>query len=186
MYKTLRRLCCCALLLAGSSAVLAAAAEGAAPRAPAPRPGLFFEETWQQIPKGGENPISQAHVANPALELKTYGPRHEELQVTGIAPGTTPLQAKRELAGSFPLSTASNAAIVGQLGAIGFYDLPLDHLERFVEEVQGLSAEQVKAAMNRHLDPDAFVVVTVGPTVAQSELPPPTGSTQPQPAGVPH
>ena len=103
------------------------------------------------------------------------GPSETELQ-----------QAKRELAGSFPLSTASNAAIVGQLGAIGFYDLPLDHLERFVEEVQGLSAEQVKAAMNRHLDPDAFVVVTVGPTVAQSELPPPTGSTQPQPAGVPH
>jgi zinc protease len=107
-------------------------------------------------------------------EFLAEGPTEAELQ-----------QAKRELAGSFPLSTASNAAIVGQLGAIGFYDLPLDHLERFVAEVQALSAEQVKAAMNRHLDPDAFVVVTVGPSVAQSELPPPTGQTQ-QPSGVPH
>jgi zinc protease len=55
--------------------------------------------------------------------------------------------AKRELAGSFPLSTASNAAIVGQLGSMGFYDLPLSHLEDFMREVQALSVEQVKAAM---------------------------------------
>ena len=103
------------------------------------------------------------------------GPSQTELQ-----------QAKRELAGSFPLSTASNAAIVGQLGAIGFYDLPLDHLERFVDEVQRLDAEQVRAAMNRHLNPDSFVVVTVGPTVPQSELPPPNSQAQRQPAGVPH
>ena len=118
---------------------------------------------------------SLALIKDLVRQFLTEGPSQTELQ-----------QAKRELAGSFPLSTASNAAIVGQLGAIGFYDLPLDHLERFVEEVQGLSAEQVRAAMNRHLDPDRFVVVTVGPTVAQSELPPPTGSAQPQPAGVPH
>lgn len=75
-------------LLAGSTlAVMAAAPDGAAPRVPVPRAGLFFEETWQQVPAGGEQPISQAHVANPKLELKLYGPKHEELQVTGIAPG---------------------------------------------------------------------------------------------------
>lgn len=75
-------------LVAGSTVVLMGAApDGAAPRGPVPRPGLFFEETWQQVPAGGENPISQAHVANPALELKLYGPKHEELQVTGIAVG---------------------------------------------------------------------------------------------------
>ncbi|HEY0963911.1 MAG TPA: hypothetical protein VGE69_16295 [Pseudomonadales bacterium] len=74
-------------LVAGSTLALGAAPDGAAPRGPVPRPGLFFEETWQQVPAGGENPISQAHVANPALELKLYGPKHEELQVTGIAVG---------------------------------------------------------------------------------------------------
>ncbi len=73
-------------LVAGSTFVLGAE-PGAAPRLPTPRPGLFFEETWQQVPAGGEQPISQAHVANPALELKTYGPKKEELQVTGIAVG---------------------------------------------------------------------------------------------------
>lgn len=75
-------------LVAGSTVMLMGAApDGAPPRGPAPRPGLFFEETWQQVPKGGENPISQAHVANATLELKLYGPKHEDLQVTGIPVG---------------------------------------------------------------------------------------------------
>ncbi|MBO3277974.1 M16 family metallopeptidase [Pseudomonas schmalbachii] len=93
--------------------------------------------------------------------------------------------AKRELAGSFPLSTASNADIVGQLGAIGFYNLPLDYLENFLAQVQSLTVEQVKAAMNRHLDADAFVVVTAGPTVEQKPLPAPSDKPVEQPVGIP-
>jgi len=103
------------------------------------------------------------------------GPTEAELQ-----------RAKRELAGSFPLSTASNAAIVGQLGSMGFYDLPLSYLEDFMAEVQALSLEQVKDALNRHLDPEALVVVTAGPTVEQKELPPPSDTPRQQPSGVPH
>lgn len=94
-------------------------------------------------------------------------------------------KAKRELAGSFPLSTASNADIVGQLAAIGFYDLPTTQLEDFMNQVQQLSVEQVRAAMARHLNADAFVVVTSGPTVAQQPLPPPVERPAAQSAGVP-
>ncbi|WP_339904806.1 pitrilysin family protein [Pseudomonas guineae] len=93
--------------------------------------------------------------------------------------------AKRELAGSFPLSTASNAAIVGQLGSMGFYDLPLNYLEDFMRDVQALSVEQVKAAMAKHLDTDALVIVTAGPTVAQKDLPPPTDTPAEQPSAIP-
>jgi hypothetical protein len=71
--------------LSGGQVLAAAAEGGGAPRGPAPRPGLFFEETWQPGPKAGENPIAQDHVSNPALELKLYGPKHEELSVTGVA-----------------------------------------------------------------------------------------------------
>ena len=102
------------------------------------------------------------------------GPSQEELD-----------KAKRELAGSFPLSTASNAAIVGQLGSIGFYDLPLDYLEAFMRQVQALTVEQVKTAMAKHLDPDALVIVTAGPTVEQKELPPPSDKPAEQPSAVP-
>ena len=102
------------------------------------------------------------------------GPTQKELDDT-----------KRELAGSFPLSTASNAAIVGQLGSIGFYDLPLDYLETFMAQVQALDVEQVKAAMARHLDPEALVIVTAGPEVAQQPLPPPTDKPAEHATGVP-
>ncbi|MGL4317678.1 MAG: M16 family metallopeptidase [Pseudomonas sp.] len=93
--------------------------------------------------------------------------------------------AKRELTGSFPLSTASNADIVGQLGSMGFYDLPLTYLEDFVAQVQALDVAQVKAAMAKHLNPDALVIVTAGPTVAQKDLPPPTDKPAEQPTGIP-
>lgn len=98
-------------------------------------------------------------------EFLAEGPTGEELE-----------RAKRELAGSFPLSTASNADIVGQLGAIGFYDLPLTWLEDFVTQVQALSVEQVREAMQRHLDAEKLVVVTVGPSVEQQPLPEPSGA----------
>ncbi|MEB0079254.1 pitrilysin family protein [Pseudomonas sp. CCI3.2] len=93
--------------------------------------------------------------------------------------------AKRELAGSFPLSTASNADIVGQLGAIGFYDLPLTFLEDFMQQAQSTTVEQVKTAMNKHLSADKMVIVTAGPTVVQKDLPPPTDNPVEQPLGVP-
>jgi zinc protease len=94
--------------------------------------------------------------------------------------------AKRELAGSFPLSTASNADIVGQLASMGFYDLPLSYLDDFMRDVQNLTTEQVKTAMAKHLAPEALVVVTAGPTVAQKELPPPTDRPAELPSTVPH
>ncbi len=105
--------------------------------------------------------------------LKT-GPTQQELD-----------DAKRELAGSFPLSTASNQSIVGQLGAIGFYGLPLSFLEDFMQQSQNLTVEQVRTAMNKHLDADQLVIVTVGPTVAQQPLPPPTDKPAEPPTGVP-
>lgn len=92
---------------------------------------------------------------------------------------------KRELTGSFPLTAASNSAIVGQLGAIGFYDLPLTYLEDYMTQAQNVTVEQVKAAMNKHLSADKMVIVTVGPTVAQKELPAPVDKPVEQPSGVP-
>ncbi|WP_060480822.1 pitrilysin family protein [Pseudomonas sp. NBRC 111119] len=93
--------------------------------------------------------------------------------------------AKRELAGSFPLSNASNESIVGQLGAIGFYNLPLTWLEDFMQQSQALTVEQVKAAMNRHLAADKLVIVTVGPNVPQKPLPAPTDKPAEPALGVP-
>ncbi|PWB31750.1 peptidase M16 [Pseudomonas sp. SDI] len=105
--------------------------------------------------------------------LKT-GPTQQELD-----------DAKRELAGSFPLANASNASIVGQLGAIGFYNLPLTYLEDYMQHSQNLTTEQVRAALNKHLAADKLVIVTAGPSVPQKPLPPPIDNPTEQPLGVP-
>lgn len=107
-------------------------------------------------------------------EFLEQGPTQAELE-----------RSKREIAGSFPLSTASNADIVGQLGSIGFYGLPLTYLEDFMQQVQALSVEEVKAAMNEHLSPDGFVIVTAGPQVEQKPLPAPSEKPLEQPSSVP-
>ena len=107
-------------------------------------------------------------------EFLEKGPTEAELE-----------RSKRQIAGSFPLSTASNADIVGQLGSIGFYDLPLAYLEDFMQQVQALSVEDVKVAMNEHLRADGFVIVTAGPEVEQKPLPPPSDKPLEQPSSVP-
>jgi zinc protease len=94
-------------------------------------------------------------------------------------------RAKRQIEGSFPLTNASNGAIVAQLGNIGFYDLPSSYLDDFLQQVRSLTVAQVHAALQRHLDPANFVVVTAGPRVAQQPLPPPRPLPTLPPSGVP-
>ena len=94
--------------------------------------------------------------------LKT-GPTEKELD-----------DAKRALAGSFPQSTASNAQIVAKLASIGFYNLPLNHLDDFMQQSQRLTVEQVKTALNKHLSMDKLVIISAGPIVPQKPLPEPT------------
>lgn len=95
--------------------------------------------------------------------LKT-GPTEKELE-----------DAKRELAGSFPQSTASNSQIVSKLASIGFYNLPLNHLDDFMQQSQRLTVEQVKTALKKHLSMDKLVIISAGPIVLQKPLPEPTG-----------
>jgi len=68
-----------AMIMASGSAYAA----DAGGRGSAPRAGLFFEEPWQMA-VAGEHPLTQADVTNPALELRLYGMKHEELQINGV------------------------------------------------------------------------------------------------------
>ncbi|WP_263261372.1 pitrilysin family protein [Pseudomonas sp. RIT-PI-S] len=151
------------------------------------RRGLAYGISSGFSPMQGRGPFSislqtRAPVSQGTLELvrqvlRDYlrdGPTEAELAA-----------AKKELAGSFPLSNASNASIVGQLASMGFYNLPPSYLEDFMAQSQQLTAAQVKSALNRHLDADKMLVVTVGPTVAQDPLPPPTDNPTEPPLGTP-
>ncbi len=72
------------------------------------------------------------------------------------------LAAKQNITGGFPLNIASNGKIVEYISMIGFYKLPLDHLETFVGKVNAITKEQIKEAFKRRLHPDRFVTVVVG------------------------
>ncbi len=71
-------------------------------------------------------------------------------------------EAKDNITGGWPLRLASNRDIVGYVAAIGFYDLPLDYLDQFPKRVEALSAEDVRAAFKRHVDPQRWLTVVVG------------------------
>src|SRR5690606_18328858 len=74
------------------------------------------------------------------------------------------LEATREnLIGNFALTAAENDEIVGHLGAIGFYDLPLDYLNQFEQDVRAVTVEQVREAFQRNLDMERMAILSIGP-----------------------
>ncbi|MBI1285145.1 MAG: insulinase family protein [Thiobacillus sp.] len=71
-------------------------------------------------------------------------------------------QAKSNLTGGFPLRIDSNRKILEYLAAIGFYRLPLDYLDTWVERVEAVDVAAVKLAFARRIDPDKLVTIVVG------------------------
>jgi zinc protease len=70
--------------------------------------------------------------------------------------------SQRNITGGFPLRTASNSAMVGNLAMMGFYGLPLDYLERYSERVEAVDEGAIHEAFQRRLDPERMITVIVG------------------------
>lgn len=70
--------------------------------------------------------------------------------------------AKKNLTGGFPLRIAENSDIVQYLAVIGFYSLPLDYLDRFTGRIESVTAEQIRDAFARRVQPGRLAIVTVG------------------------
>ncbi|MEY2633906.1 MAG: hypothetical protein RIR00_2560 [Pseudomonadota bacterium] len=69
--------------------------------------------------------------------------------------------AKANLVGSFPLRLDSNKKLLDNIANIGFYNLPLDWLDRYQERLQAVTAAQVKAAFAKYVKPRNMVTVIV-------------------------
>ena len=82
------------------------------------------------------------------------GPTDEELK-----------NAKLNITGSFPLRQASNKDIVENLAVIGFYDLPLDYLQKYNEQIEAVTLEQIKTVFKHRVNPDNMATIIVGPEV---------------------
>ena len=71
------------------------------------------------------------------------------------------LAAKQNLVGSFPLRLDSNRKILENVAVIGFYGFPLDYLDRYAENVEKVTAAEIRAAFARHVKPENMVTVIV-------------------------
>lgn len=82
--------------------------------------------------------------------LKT-GPSDKELEL-----------AKKNITGGFPLTISSNKKLVSTLAAIGFYSLPVDYLDTYIDRVNALGRKEVTQAMQSVLSSANRVTVIVG------------------------
>ena len=86
------------------------------------------------------------------------GPTEEELK-----------NAKLNITGSFPLRQTSNKDIVENLAVIGFYDLPLDYLDKYNTHIEAVTLEQIKSAFQKRVHPGKMATIIVGPEVEDSK-----------------
>jgi zinc protease len=82
-----------------------------------------------------------------------------------IAEGPTEAEliaAKKNITGGFALNIDSNKDILGYIAMIGFYALPLDYLDTFIDQINAVSVAQIHDAFKRRIHPDKMVLITVG------------------------
>lgn len=78
-------------------------------------------------------------------------------------PGSEELEASvSNVTGSFPLKIDSNSKLLGYLMMIGFYDLPLDTIDHFIDNIRAVDIDDINDALKRRIDPDRMVTVVVG------------------------
>lgn len=87
-------------------------------------------------------------------ELNKYvksGPTQEELTAS-----------LSNITGGFPLKMDGNGKLLEYITVIGFYDLPIDYLDHFIENVRSVDLKMINDALKRRLHPDQMVTVVVG------------------------
>ncbi|MDQ3581227.1 MAG: insulinase family protein [Pseudomonadota bacterium] len=101
-------------------------------------------------------------------------------------PSATEMEASvKNIAGGFPLRIDSSNEVIEYLILIGFYGLPLDFLDTYVDHIRAVTLLDIGAAFKRRMDPPDLITVTVGP---KGKPPPgaPAPPLEPAPAGRHH
>ena len=70
--------------------------------------------------------------------------------------------AKDNLIGGFALRIDSNRKLLDNIAAIAWNDLPLDYLDTWTQQVNKVTAADIKAAFARKLQPEKMVTVILG------------------------
>lgn len=87
-------------------------------------------------------------------ELKKYvehGPTQKELTAS-----------LSNITGSFPIKMDGNGKLLEYISMIGFYDLEIDYLDHFLDNVRAVDLDTINDALKRRLHPDKMITVVVG------------------------
>jgi zinc protease len=87
--------------------------------------------------------------------------------------------AKERIINRFPLSIANNSSIIDNLGAIGFYDLPLSYLNEYQANIGQVTQAQIQAAFAELINPDHLLTVVLKPPATEPETSNPEATTAP-------
>ena len=71
-------------------------------------------------------------------------------------------RAKDFMIGGFPLRLDSNKKILEYVSMMAFYKYPIDYLETFTNNIDNITAEEIKSAFQRRVDMSKFSTVIVG------------------------
>ena len=66
------------------------------------------------------------------------------------------------ITGGFPLKFDSNGKLLEYIAMIGFYNLDIDYLDHFIDDVRAVTLDSIRDALKRRLHPDRMVTVIVG------------------------
>ena len=70
--------------------------------------------------------------------------------------------AKAYLIGSLPLSIETDKEVAENMALLDFYDLGLDYFDKYQENIQSVSKQDVLRVAQKYLHPDKYVLVIVG------------------------
>lgn len=88
-----------------------------------------------------------------------------------IAKGPTEAEltaAKKNITGGFAMRFDTNKELVNYVSMIGFYEMPLDYLDTFQQNVEQVTVASITDAFKRRVDPALLQTVTVGRTEVKS------------------
>jgi len=112
-------------------------------------PGPFIVSTFTPA----ENTAQVVQEIGAVMQnVRTHGVTAQELS-----------EAQSYYVGHFPLGLETSRSLATQVLNIDLYDLGLDYLSRYCENIQGVTLEAAQQAARTHLQPEALVTLVVGP-----------------------
>ena len=88
---------------------------------------------------------------NTLADFIAQGPSEEEL-----------IAAKKNITGGFAMRFDTNKKLAGYVSMIGFYQMPLDYLDTFQQNIEAVTAASIKDAFKRRIDARLMQTVTLG------------------------